>query len=54
MTYDLARRVLEMQAWDSLADAIENEDKEKAQRALLFLRNVLARPVDVKESYRDN
>lgn len=54
MTYDLAKKVLEMQAWDALADAIESEDKERSQRALLFLRNILSRPVDIKESYRDN
>lgn len=54
MTYDLARKVLEMQAWDSLADAIEAEDKERSQRALLFLRNILSRPVDFKETFHDN
>ena len=49
MTYDLARKILEADAWDALVTAIENEDKEAAQRALLNLRIVLSCPLEEKE-----
>jgi hypothetical protein len=41
MSYELAKKIVEAEAWDALADAIEREDKEAAQRALLNLRIVL-------------
>lgn len=38
MTYDIARKVAESDAWDRLAAAIEDGDKASARAALALLR----------------
>ena len=43
MTYDLARKVAEFDAWDRLANAIEAGDKAAARAALVTLRKAHSR-----------
>lgn len=38
MTYDIARRAAEADAWDRLAAAIEDGDKVSAREAIVLLR----------------